>query len=218
MARKKYTRNQEAYKKEINRIKNFVRRASKRGFIFEDVIPDMPNIVTQKRLREIRKQTPELLYRKAKYIDPVTGDIFTGTEGRYLERYRAAKYGKAIPKIEYPIESDIVLDNVIELINNFSPRGNWSAYWSMVKTRDKDKIKSLLDSTINNLGRRKVIENIQTSSEDIMELTDSILYSSDEEQVEFNIIKFSQIITKGTLSSYETAELSEYMEANESIE
>lgn len=218
MARKKYTTNQQAYKKEINRIRNFVRRASKRGYTFEDVIPEMPSRVTAERLREIRKQTPELLYRKAKYIDPVTGDVFIGTEGRRLERHRAAKYGRSIPKIEYPRESDIVIDNIIELIESFSPRTNWSAYWTSKKTQDRNKIRNILNNAINTFGRRQVVENIQSSGDDLVEMTDFILYGSDEEQVEFNIIKFSQIITKNSLGGYEISELTEYMEENESFE
>lgn len=55
-ARKQLTANQQAYKKEINRIKRYLREKKKLGLEVPDfTIPEMPKRVTQKKLREIRE-------------------------------------------------------------------------------------------------------------------------------------------------------------------
>lgn len=216
--KKKLTPNQEAYKKEIKRIRNFVKRASKRGFIFDsDIIPEMPSRVTQSKLKEIRKLKPELLYRRAKYIDVVSGEMYTGSQGRYLERYRASKGYTREQLSTLPRESEVILDNIRNLINQFIPRTNWSQYWIGKKTRDKDRLSMLLETTISTLGERQVALNIQGSSEDLEKITEYILYGSDEEQIEFNIVKIGEIIRGGGLNSEELAELTELQEQNETL-
>lgn len=91
----KLTPNQMAFKKELNRIKRFVRNARKRGYEFDDnVLPKQPKRVTRKKLEEIKNIKPSNLYDKAVYRDEISHEIFTGQQGRRIERYRASLKAK----------------------------------------------------------------------------------------------------------------------------
>ena len=75
------------YNKEIKRIKSFISRATKRGYRFpENVIPTTPKRVTKKSLERVRAITPQTLYQKATYYDPLTDALFPGEVGRSIER------------------------------------------------------------------------------------------------------------------------------------
>ena len=83
------------FKKELQRIKRFVRNARKRGYEFDDnVLPKQPKRITRKKLEEIKNIKPSNLYDKAVYYDEITHETFTGQEGRRIERYRASLKAK----------------------------------------------------------------------------------------------------------------------------
>lgn len=84
----KQTPNQRAYAKQVKRIKQFIRRAEKRGYQFsENVLPQQPKRVTQASIRKLAQLTPEKLYQKAVYGGEASGgEIVKGTEGIKLER------------------------------------------------------------------------------------------------------------------------------------
>lgn len=94
MAKKKLavkTVNQRLWDKEIQRIKRFMKRAEKRGYLFNYDLPERPTRVTKKQLDLIRSVRPDTLYASADYIaDYETGEVISGLEGRRLERHRAA--------------------------------------------------------------------------------------------------------------------------------
>ena len=47
----KLTPNQQAWKKELKRLQQFIRKAKKRGYTFpDDVIPETPKRITKKQL------------------------------------------------------------------------------------------------------------------------------------------------------------------------
>lgn len=91
--RRKQSSAERAYSKQVKRIKQFIRRAEKRGYQFsEDVLPKRPKRVTQASVRKLAKLTPEKLYKKAVYGGLATdGEIVPATEGVKLERSLRAK-------------------------------------------------------------------------------------------------------------------------------
>ena len=103
MAKKKITKNQELWNRMVSNARRLMKRAEKRGFIFDDLkIPDRPKRVTQKALRDLKRITnPEYLYRHSMFIDHETGEVMTGEAGRKYERSQAGKRGyrkrKGIP-------------------------------------------------------------------------------------------------------------------------
>lgn len=91
--RVKQTPAERDYSKQLKRIKQFIRRAEKRGYQFsEDVLPQKPKRVTQASVRKLAKLTPEKLYQKAVYGGLASeGEIVPATEGVKLERSLRAK-------------------------------------------------------------------------------------------------------------------------------
>ena len=91
--RKGKTANRAAYDKEVRRIRQFINRAQKRGFEFrENILPSKPpKRVTKSAINQLKKLTPDSLYKQARYIDAYTGEILSGIKGRELERSRAAQ-------------------------------------------------------------------------------------------------------------------------------
>lgn len=82
---------QQQYDKELRRIKQFIRRAEKRGFRFEsDIIPDKPQRVTQSSVNRLKKITPSQLYKKSTALSE-EGSIISGTERRVEERKLSAQ-------------------------------------------------------------------------------------------------------------------------------
>ena len=91
--RHKQTPAERAYSKQVRRIKQFIRRAEKRGYQFnENALPQRPKRVTQASVRKLVKLTPEKLYQKAVYGGSATmGEIVPAIEGLKLERSLRAK-------------------------------------------------------------------------------------------------------------------------------
>ena len=91
--RRKQTPAERAYSKQVKRIKQFIRRAEKRGYQFsEDVLPLRPKRITQASVRKLAKLTPEKLYQKAVYGGLASaGEIVPATVGVKLERSLRAK-------------------------------------------------------------------------------------------------------------------------------
>lgn len=81
---KKLTVNQEAFKKEIRRIRDGLRKAEKRGYVVDwSLVPELPNRVTKKRLEEIKKIKPRNIYIKGRWVDFETGEIISAHEHIY---------------------------------------------------------------------------------------------------------------------------------------
>ena len=89
-----------AYAKERNRIKSFLRGASKRGYQFpEDIVPAIPKRKTEASIRKLKKLTKDVLYEKAIYGGSASyGEIVSGKEGLKLEREARAKRARETRK------------------------------------------------------------------------------------------------------------------------
>lgn len=101
--RHKKTPTERAYSKQVRRIKQFISRAEKRGFHFnENVLPKRPNRITQASVRKLAKLTPDKLYEKAEYAGTLSyGEIVPSIEGLKLER--SARANKAEETKKYKL-------------------------------------------------------------------------------------------------------------------
>lgn len=218
----KLTPNQQAWKKERKRLQQFIRRAKKRGYTFpEDVIPETPKRITQKQLSKIKGLNPQTLYAQAEYYHPITGETISGLEGRTLERKRSARKAqetkalKRLQKQQLPRQTYLILQNIRDLINQFTPSSLWSNYWTQKKEADKNKLQSLLDNAIAQEGESVVAERLQNYAGDIERIINSILYGSDEEQTQFDLVEFATIIKGRSLTVKESSDLTDLMEYQE---
>lgn len=204
MAKKRnITPNRAEYNKQVKRIQQFKRRAEKRGFSFDIDIPT-PKRVTKQAIERLKSLTPEELYKKGQYIDALTGQIMSGTEGKKLERQRAAQKGletkrkKKLPKIDYTI-----LRNVKKIIGQWSPNAGWSEYWQEEKTKQKNILSKILDGAISQHGEANVAKRLQNHAEEVVFVVEKILYDSKDEQINFAMARFASIVKGGTLDMEE---------------
>lgn len=89
MANKKVkTAVEQEYNKQLKRVKSFVRRAEKKGFIFsENVIPSKPKRITQASVRKLEKLTPTKLFQKAEYVSELSyGEVVSGKKGLQINK------------------------------------------------------------------------------------------------------------------------------------
>lgn len=77
-----------AYSAQVKRIKNFIRRAGKRGYIFnENTLPTKPKRITQASVRRLQRLTPQQLYKKAQYRGQLSeGKTVSAQSGLQLEK------------------------------------------------------------------------------------------------------------------------------------
>lgn len=95
---KKPTPLEQDYKKELNRIKRFIRNAQKKGFSFADYeLPKQPKKITQGSVNSLRKITPEKLYQSSTFIDPLSHQTISGSEAkRRIKGFQYAKKSKGV--------------------------------------------------------------------------------------------------------------------------
>lgn len=82
--------------KQARRVRQFMTAAQKRGYTFKQEVPYAPpkeatRTELTKTLNRLKKQTPDKLYKQAKYTSPITGKAVSGTTGRKIERKQAAQ-------------------------------------------------------------------------------------------------------------------------------
>lgn len=228
----KLTPNQQAYKKQVQRIKNFYKRAEKRGYRFNTKLDlDMPKRVTKKALKQITDIKPKELYSNAQYLDSDTGKVVTGVEGRVIERRKAYYKGRekqmASPyDYEYDYETqysppnivDDVLANISDIFNEiegYSYKDSWSAEFRVIKENDKNILVNMINGAIAELGRYTVALNIEANSHELKRNIDAILYGESgnkKDGVQPNLMEVHRILYNRTPTLDEGAE---YLENHE---
>ena len=98
---KNITPNQQEWKKELKRLNQFIKRAEKRGYIFDEkIIPETPQRITKKKLAEIKQIDTDVLYDTAKYFDKETEQTISGLEGRRIERRKSSQKAAQTKKLK----------------------------------------------------------------------------------------------------------------------
>ena len=211
----KLTPNQQEWKKEVKRLRQFMRRAEKRGYTFSgDVIPETPARITKKQLSKIKGLNPQTLYSQAQYYDSETGQTLTGTEGRRLERKRAAQKGAETKrkKNSPPHEEDVVLRTIEQMIDQWSPLPHWSTYFTQAKSENRKSLQALLDTNIALMGRKEVARRLQAEAENVITMADEILYSSDEDAVNLDLTHLASLLKGAPLTLEESIYFTEVAE------
>ena len=185
MKKNKLTKNQIAFKKQITRIKNFIRRATKRGYEFSDtIIPNMPKRVTKKSIEKIKNIKPKDLYSKASYLDKSTGEIVSGSTGRKIERKLSAQKAKETRKKNnnkrhsnnnknYITYETVIMKNFYEYIKSFTSNKIRDSLYGMIKTLEYEQ------------GRTEVAKALQNMPLQFHEILARCGYDSDKAIMEF---------------------------------
>ena len=185
MKKNKLTKNQIAFKKQVTRIKNFIRRATKRGYEFSDnVIPTMPKRVTNKSIEKIKNIKPKDLYSKASYLDKSTGEMVSGSTGRKIERNLSTQKAKETRKNNnnkrhsnnnknYITYETVIMKNFYEYIKSFTSNKIRDSLFGMIKTLEHEQ------------GRTEVAKALQNMPLQFHEILARCGYDSDKALMEF---------------------------------
>lgn len=177
MARRKLTKNQIEYNKQVRRIKNFIKRAEKRGYEFsDDILPKTPKRVTKQAIKRLENLKPKQLYAKAEFLDTSTGEMLKGTKGRKLERQRASEKAKQTrqrnkskkkkPKTTLKAE-DVILNNFYEYLKSFP-------------VKLTAKIRQFVKKLEMEIGKNEVATALQKMPMKFHEILEMVNYSSDQ--------------------------------------
>lgn len=80
------------YDKQRKRVRDFIRRAEKRGYYFDEgILPPIPKRVTRASVRRLEQLTPDALYKKSIWVDIETGEFISGRRRREQERSEVSK-------------------------------------------------------------------------------------------------------------------------------
>ena len=181
----KLTKNQIAFKKQVTRIKNFIRRATKRGYEFSDnVIPTMPKRVTKKSIEKIKNIKPKDLYSKASYLDKSTGEIVSGSTGRKIERNLSTQKAKETRKNNtnkrhsnnnknYTTYETVIMRNFYEYIKTFTSNKIRDSLFGMIKSLEHEQ------------GTTEVAKALQNMPLQFHEILARCGYDSDKALMEF---------------------------------
>lgn len=95
------TPNQKAYNKEVRRLTNAIKRGEKKGLIFpEDMLPEMPKRVTQKRVQELKKIKPKDLYLRATNFGTVYSETTTNKQRVSIQEEPKKNRTTKTPQVE----------------------------------------------------------------------------------------------------------------------
>lgn len=233
------------YNRNVKRIKQFIRRAEKRGYKFSEI--KLP------KGGKIRELTPEKLYKKAVYGGEQTfGEVISGEKGRKLERSSSAKKAAQTRKenkeaerlffsgeektkttAEYlPIKENIIISNFIDsLIEKLQEPSEEYYYFStrkgkQVKHKDrlagirndrKKYLLGLLYREINSIGKEGVANRLESKQDEISDLINVINADSDSNVIYQASTRVASFITDGDYQKIMFADLDTMDDENDII-
>ena len=233
------------YNRNVKRVKQFIRRAEKRGYKFPEI--KLP------RGAKIRELTPEKLYKKAVYGGEATfGEVVPGEEGLKAERSARSKKaaqtraekkeaerrffsGEQTGKssVEYlPIKENIIISNFIDgLIEKLQEPSEEYYYFStrkgkQVKHKDrlagirndrKKYLLGLLYREINSIGKEGAANRLESKQYEISDLINVINADSDSNVVYQASTRVASFITDGDYQKILFADLDTMDDENDII-
>lgn len=157
------TKNQLAWEKEVKRTKALIRRAEKRGYVFDkkaiSAVTQKPKRISQKALANLRETTKaKNIYEYADYIKGVDAESGTvirvsGKEGRKIERQRAAQKG-AITKAQNKVNGDFfvgdfkVIDTLKDIFGDLSGAKYLAKGYAISMDYIQDKLLAVLENEL----------------------------------------------------------------------
>lgn len=223
------------YNRNVKRIKQFIRRAEKRGYKFPEI--KLP------KGGKIRELTPEKLYKKAVYGGEATfGEVVPAEEGVKAERSARAKKAAQTRKKKkeaektffggdyLPIKEDIIIFNFIDaLIEKLQEPSEEYYYFStrkgkQVKHKDrlagirndrKKYLLGLLYREIANIGKEGVANRLENKQDDISDLINAINADSNSNAIYQASTMVASFITEGDYQKILFADLDNMDDEND---
>lgn len=149
MPRRKLTPNQQAYRKQLRRIKNAYKSVEKQGFTVPyNLIPETPKRITQKAIQELKSITPRYLRSKAiEYTNLFTGEISQKPPKDFFKIAREYYKQDITPILTSSQNDDLIIENFRDLIRGYIYfRGRKGDKITDVYTYVNDWVNTLLNS------------------------------------------------------------------------
>ena len=232
------------YARELYNLKRRVKTKQKRGYtVPESIIPKRPKVITPESISNLKKRTGEYIARKSVYISP------EGTKVKGLQRFKQelsnrskkaaetrknfdAKKAKEEPNIswhetEEPVyKSYVVLQQLRDLIDSWTPDARWSSELTGLKNQDKKLLENALNFAIERDGLEAVAQRCESNADTIISIANSILYQSSgdsyrkngRENAQINIQKIGAILLGRGLTVSESIEFTSYADFDEDNE
>lgn len=215
---------------EVSRVKALIESIKatytrERGYLFpKTYFEGLEKKIDSLTVHELHGITEEsiLAEETTKFKDPLTGEIYTGLEGRRIEQYRDEIGFKH--QIDYntnTYESDNVLENIRDMIATWAPLAGWSDWFTEVKENDKNTLKEMLEGIIAEEGEEVVAQRCQDNAMVVTDLAQSILYDSGggedagRTKIQLDVVRFHMIITGKAPTPKQAMEYHDLMESYE---
>lgn len=215
--KRKLTKTEQDYNRNRRRIKSFIRRAEKRGYVFpEFTMPNRPEKITKKAVKELERWTPQKFYETGYYKTSWTGEVVPAKTGRMMERQAAYRRGVEhrespdyIAPAGPPRIEDKILKAVEELIDRFpdpEQTGYMTSWQLEIAERHYSQLKNLFETQIALNGRAVTAMRLNAAGQEIVELAEKIMYG-DSKDAEFQMdLNAFAIIIKGEALSLDESE------------
>lgn len=216
-----------AKRNEAEKLRRQIKALQKRGYMFPKGYAPKPGAN---------------LYEAAFYIDQssTTPHAITGVERRAQERSIAARKAAETRRRRalitepettqgLPTELGKVLTEIQRKIDEWQPLTEWvnpntkgetyeNSAFTKLKTRDKNKLKAMLEMAIAQEGAQTVAARLEANAEMANMLATQILYGGSGDRTDFNYMQgelagFAQIILGRNLSTHESIDLEQQIES-----
>lgn len=176
---KKLTKNQQQAKKQIQRIKQAIKRLEKQGWIVDYKVPTLPTRVTKQAIKSLKGITPSSIRRRSKIIDAETGEILSGRQGQQYEKQRRKQEKKPkkseseyigrgdFREMPFDLYNETVIARYREYIGEFSDRISYA-------------LNRWLDNLIETRGIADVVIMLSESDEKFEDFLLVYRYDSDQ--------------------------------------
>lgn len=216
-----------AKRNEAEKLRRQIKALQKRGYMFPKGYTPKPGAN---------------LYEAAFYIDQssTTPHAITGVERRAQERSIAARKAAETRRRRalitepettqgFPTDLGKVLTEIQRKIDEWQPLTEWvhpntkgetyeNSAFTKLKTRDKNKLKAMLEMAIAQEGAQTVAARLEANAEMANTLATQILYGGSGDRTDFNYMQgelagFAQIILGRNLSTHESIDLEQQIES-----
>ena len=203
---------QKEYNKQRRRIQTFISRKKKEGYIWlTNPLPDKPKKITPGSIRRLAKIRPEQLYKQANYINPFTGELVAGIEGKSIRK-------EIRNQRSTPTATSVILDNyyeklyqIKEKIDTMQPTS--SSKWRTAQQQTNiNTLKGIFYSAYNS-DKEELARSLNNANQNINDMLDEIAYDSDSDgKVKASINEFARLINGRELTMQEYRSLSDMQE------
>lgn len=176
------------YEKERKRIKQFIRRAEKRGYIFpENILPSKPKRITKSSVNRLKKINVDYLYKKSQYSSFLSyGEILSGLEGKKLEKQSIKQKRMGVVRessVNYGIKFNTLYNENVNYDTDFFSDTvilNFRSHVNQFNERASDLLNSWLDKLLLTNSPDEVAQMLNKGAEEGNLINYQIVYSENQ--------------------------------------